>query len=137
VAEAAVEGAAPTPFPIGLNPLEVEEDVKHVDLVVKELARQIREVQARSEALIKISGFIGLWKASTCRYYDEKRGVCRAWRLREDAADEVRKLLGPDAVWRDEKGFERFRIARYPFICAICPLYRSRASEEKGGEGKG
>jgi len=129
VSEAVVEQNIQPSFPEISNPVEVEEGVKYPDLIVRELFREVREARSRAEAFIKVSGFIGLWKASTCTYFDKQRGFCCAWRLREDAADEIRKLLGDEAVARDDKGFERFRVGKHPFICAVCPLYRGSSSE--------
>ncbi len=64
------------------------------------------------------AGMVGAWKASTCRFQEE--GVCKLWRLSPDAAKE----LGDIVV--EENGVTRVVVAKAPWFCALCPLYKQR-----------
>ena len=64
---------------------------------------------------------VGEWKASTCSHAGS--GVCTAWRLGSEVAENLKDLFGGEAVVNAD-GYWRVNVKVVPHICATCPLYK-------------
>jgi len=76
---------------------------------------------ASLEAFKTGAALVGSWKASTCIYREGE--ICKLWRLTPEAAKKLQEVTA-----RDSDGTARINVAKAPWFCALCPLYRQQGA---------
>jgi galactose-1-phosphate uridylyltransferase len=97
--------------------LELETSIEAYNAALEIHARRVNEL----ETFYTAASIIGSWKASTCIY--REGDTCKLWRL----TPEAQSRLGP-IVEHTEDGTPRINVAKAPWFCALCPLYRRATS---------
>ncbi len=75
------------------------------------------------EQVVAVAGMIGGWKLQTCNFQED--GVCKLWKLSNEA---IRHLKG--VVVKDGEVY-RVVVAKAPWFCGLCPLYKQKPRSEK------
>ncbi len=75
------------------------------------------------EQVVAVAGMIGGWKLQTCNFQED--GICKLWKLSSEAIEYLRGV-----VVKDGKIY-RVVVAKAPWFCGLCPLYKQKPRNEK------
>ncbi|HDI02024.1 MAG TPA: hypothetical protein ENF93_00105, partial [Ignisphaera sp.] len=74
----------------------MKSDVADVKQKIENLGMNIISITKNFEMYSRIAEWIGSWKCTRCKFYEG--GVCKAWKLAEPVAEEIKKRIGEDVV---------------------------------------